>query len=589
MAVLSVEAQGEGLQYQWYYRDRPNGALTKSTVTSSTYRLTVKAAYVDRELYCVITDAHGNQVVTDTVRLLKPREPLTITRQPVPARAAIGETAAVTVEASGEGLHYQWYFRNTPDGALSKSSITGNTYRVTVTKSNAQRVVYCVITDGYGNKVTSDTVALRTDEVLPVYYPTLADALAQTNAVSSPADAVAQANETTVTLLQDTSLTESLVTAADVVLDLNGHSVSGTIYPLVRVDSGSCTIRNGSITLSADGSGTESAPAVVITVASGAGLDMENAAVTALDTANGTVTGILTESGSMLTLTETDVTVTAEKSLGNIGVNAKGEAVLRNCSVIAEADYTGANGKYTSYSKGIVSMAPLELYGCYVWGSHCGVSPLGSIYVNGGTYAGYGHGAFYLNGAGTTNYIYNATIKWAGMRAGTAADSVAGTNNSAMYIGSASNITTYFDGCTFSANSSANKSYCIVLRNSGGETNNSVYVSNSSFKNYNKYAYRTNDVPVERKLFAYSGVGNTYAGKVFQYTRNGFYTNESYAPVAAVKTASIRPSETVNIGDMVGYTLTVTNNSRQEKIVTVSDGIPADTTLISGGDTVNGQ
>ena len=59
-ATLRVEALGEGLRYQWYYRDAGSLEFTKSTVRKSTYALTVKPTNVNRELYCVITDAKGN-------------------------------------------------------------------------------------------------------------------------------------------------------------------------------------------------------------------------------------------------------------------------------------------------------------------------------------------------------------------------------------------------------------------------------------------------------------------------------------------------------------------------------------------------
>lgn len=536
-ATVSMEVQGVGLSYQWYYRDLPGGSLTKSTITSKNYSLTVKPINVNRELYCVITDSLGNQVRTETVKLVLPlEETLELVKQPVSSHAAIGETASVSVEARGEGLRYQWYFRNTPDGALSKSSITGSTYCVTVSKSNAQRVVYCVITDGHGNQVTTDTVALRTDEVLPVYYTSLADALAKTNGRTSPEGAVALVNEATITLLQDTALTAPLSVTGDISLELNGFAVSAELFPMFCVESGTCTIRNGSISLSSDGTGTEKAPAVAITVASGATLEMENTVVTVLDAANGTVNGILTESGSMLTLTGTDVTVTTGKSLGNIGVYANGEAVLRDCSVIAEADYTGASGKYTSYSKGIVAKASLELYDCYVWGAHCGFTAYDRVYVNGGTYEGYGHGAFYLCGSGVTSYLCNAAFNWAKMRKGTTADSVAGTNNSACYIGGGSNATAYFDNCSFKGNNSASKSYGLVLRSSGGEANNTAFVSNSTFKSYNKYAYRIGSTDKDTNIRVYSGVGNTFSGRTFNYTSRGISTEESYAQIIADNT-----------------------------------------------------
>jgi len=539
-ATVSMEVQGVGLRYQWYYRDLPDGSLTKSTITASDYSLTVKPINVNRELYCVITDAHGNRVTTDTVKLLQPlTQELKILRQPQSACAAIGERATLSMEVQGEGLSYQWYYRNTPGGALSKSTVTSAAYSVTVTASNAQRVLYCVITDGHGNKVTTDTVPLRTDRALPSYYATLTDALTDTNASPSPEGAVAEVTRepgsTTVKLLQDTTLTESLTLSAAVALDLNGHTVSSAVFPMIRVEAEDCTIRNGSIVLSSDGSGTANAPAVAITLASGAHLEISDGAVTVTDSANGTVNGISTAAGSTLVLNRTDVTVTTGKSLSNAAISSLGKAVLRDCSVIAEADYTGANGAYTSLSRGIYAKGPLELYDCYVWGAHSGVSATGSVYVNGGTYEGYGHGGFYLSASGEATYFCNAAFNWAVMRPGTVADSVAGTNNSAFYLGSASSITAYFDNCSFKSNK-VSKSYCLTMRSSGGESNNTVYVSNSTFTGYQRYAYRIGNTETTKNLLVYSGVGNSYGIRVFNYLAKGIYTEDSYAQIIADNT-----------------------------------------------------
>lgn len=65
-----------------------------------------------RELYCEITDAYGNSVKTDTVRLPAPKDGPVITVQPVPYSATIGEKATVFVEAEGDFLSYRWYYRD---------------------------------------------------------------------------------------------------------------------------------------------------------------------------------------------------------------------------------------------------------------------------------------------------------------------------------------------------------------------------------------------------------------------------------------------------------------------------------------------
>ncbi len=159
--MVEVQAEGEGLKYQWYFRKPGATKWSKSGVTDNTYDDVMTKARADREVYCVITDANGNKVTTDIVKLICiPGEELAIVKQPVNGEAVLGERYCVTVEAKGEGLKYQWYFRNAGSEKWSKSGVCDNTYDDVMTKARAGREVYCVITDAYGNKVTTEVVKL---------------------------------------------------------------------------------------------------------------------------------------------------------------------------------------------------------------------------------------------------------------------------------------------------------------------------------------------------------------------------------------------------------------------------------------------
>jgi len=112
----------------------------------------------------VITDKYGNSVTTDTVtlRMETGATELKITKQPEDVTVAEGETATVTVEVQGEGLTYKWYYKN-PKGDVFflTNSFTGDTYSVVMNTSRSGRQIYCVITDQYGNTVTTNTVTLK--------------------------------------------------------------------------------------------------------------------------------------------------------------------------------------------------------------------------------------------------------------------------------------------------------------------------------------------------------------------------------------------------------------------------------------------
>jgi len=155
----TVKAQGDGLKYQWYYTvGGSSDTFTKSSITTATYFTTMDASKAGRKVYCVITDKYGNSATTNTVTLgIK----VSITKQPASVVVNSGETVNVSVAAKGDGLKYQWYFTsNGRTDEFMRSSTTSATYSTTMNETRAGRKIYCVITDLYGNTVTTKTVTL---------------------------------------------------------------------------------------------------------------------------------------------------------------------------------------------------------------------------------------------------------------------------------------------------------------------------------------------------------------------------------------------------------------------------------------------
>ena len=108
----------------------------------------------------MITDKYGNSIKTKTATLTM-QTPLKITKQPVSVTVASGSQAKVTLTAAGDGLKYQWYVKNAGATTWGKSSLTGNSYYVTMKSTTKNRQVYCVVTDKYGNSVKSNVVTLK--------------------------------------------------------------------------------------------------------------------------------------------------------------------------------------------------------------------------------------------------------------------------------------------------------------------------------------------------------------------------------------------------------------------------------------------
>ena len=155
-----VEAIGDGLTYRWYSCNVGASKFSGSSVRESVYSVEMKSGRSGRQVYCVITDAAGNKVVTDTVTLTE----LKITNNSELEEVyyvAKGEEVNIKIEAQGEGLTYKWYSRNATASKFSASStLTTDTYTVKMTAARSGRQIYCVVTDAFGNKVQSKTITL---------------------------------------------------------------------------------------------------------------------------------------------------------------------------------------------------------------------------------------------------------------------------------------------------------------------------------------------------------------------------------------------------------------------------------------------
>lgn len=155
----SVIATGDGLTYQWYYRNPGKTEFLPSSVKKAEYSTTITASNAGRQVYCVIKDKYGNELKTNTVTL---GMALSVSAQPQNVSAEIGKTVSTSVKATGDGLTYTWYVKNPGGVKFTKSSITKNTYSFKMTEEKDGRQVYCVIKDKYGNEFGTDVVKLGT-------------------------------------------------------------------------------------------------------------------------------------------------------------------------------------------------------------------------------------------------------------------------------------------------------------------------------------------------------------------------------------------------------------------------------------------
>ncbi len=263
------------------------------------------------------------------------------------------------------------------------------------------------------------------------------------------------------------------------------------------------------------------------------------------DSKSGTVYGIYSK--GTLNLANSEINISSEKEnafgidnwmegkIENTTVNVNSDAkntigisnatgikiTLANVNVFADA--ISSDGPNNSI--GITNHGEMMFYSGSVYGLHSGLqnSAGAKLYVYGGTFDGYGHGGIYFaQGPNGEAYVENATLKSGEYKGQHDESKFSLSHGGSFYIGGGtaannSNNKVYMNGCTITSV----KGTMGVLRGSDGETNNQLYISNSTIENGKKMRIDEN-----QKLFVGKGTNITEAN-VSSVDRVEF-TNEEY-------------------------------------------------------------
>ena len=129
-ASVKITAVGDNLKYTWYVKNSGASKFGKSSVKTATYSATMSSSVKGRQVYCVVTDKYGKSVQSKTVTL---RMAATITKaNATTVYAQSGKKASVKVTATGDGLKYAWYYKNSGSKKFTKASVTSATYTATM-------------------------------------------------------------------------------------------------------------------------------------------------------------------------------------------------------------------------------------------------------------------------------------------------------------------------------------------------------------------------------------------------------------------------------------------------------------------------
>ena len=369
---------------------------------------------------------------------------------------------------------------------------------------------------GAVDKKTVDAISVALEYAMTLllnkvsYYSTVGAAVNDvnagtigTNANATKDDAVAAVcmvdGKPFVALLKDTTEATRLKPAVDMTINLGGHTLSANDACCFAVDGGTLTIdgRMAGSTIVMN----RTTNAVIAQIPANKGNIVVNGgtysvyadnggticAFYLLTGNNGTFTDctIIAESntttakaisgGANMTITNSKITAKSanEKAHGAI---ISGDVTISDCDIRAYSNYLGKEDGtgFASSSVGVNNTGTLTIKDCYVYGTHSGMQNNGTVYVDGGIYESYGHGGIYFSGEGTTSYCCNAILRDCDAPDGY--NCTHQRNGAGFYIGSDSNVSVYMDNCYIWG---YNASQVIAMRNTSGEQNNTLYISNS--------------------------------------------------------------------------------------------------------------
>ena len=332
-------------------------------------------------------------------------------------------------------------------------------------------------------------------------------------------------------LTQDIVLTENLDILKDLVINLNGYSITTidctisvvdganvtikgakenskmvhqatTNIPMIDVVNGNLNLESGLYTSTTNGLGTADEMFGLIEVQNGSSLTANNANIYAKDENGGIIAAVIVNDGATLAGNGSEFTADSKTGLNSAAVYSYGDVELTDCRLIGKSNHTAAGNAYTATARGLMGESGnVTLNNCYAYGSHSGATVKGVLIVNGGTYEGYGLGGLFVAANEGPSYIMDANLQMADMLEGYESDDVAGTNGAGLYIGSNSNVVVYMDNCQIYG-----RIQPIVLRGSSGEQNNHLYISNSSINlDYSNYGVR-----LDKGGYLHIGKGNNF-------------------------------------------------------------------------------
>lgn len=149
------DTDGDQIQLNWQAKAAGTGSIQ------------IVSAHVDHSDNAPVQDTAVADIETGSVEVtvVSSEEPVdfAIVNHPVDYEGPIGSVGSFHVDATGEGLTYQWYYTRSGKNWY-KSDLVGNqtdTVEVPFTKTRVGQMYRCEVSDKYGNRLTSEIAVMR--------------------------------------------------------------------------------------------------------------------------------------------------------------------------------------------------------------------------------------------------------------------------------------------------------------------------------------------------------------------------------------------------------------------------------------------
>ena len=164
LVTFTVEAQGEGLIYQWFYRSPGKTTWYPSAKFDGPVATVEMTAKRDgQSYYCVVTDENGESLSSEAATMTLTPPAAEIISHPQNQAVKLGANAVFAVETTGKNLAYQWQYRQPGKTSWYDSSAEGAdtpTLTIQATSRRDGQSYRCIVTDEHGNVLTSEAATL---------------------------------------------------------------------------------------------------------------------------------------------------------------------------------------------------------------------------------------------------------------------------------------------------------------------------------------------------------------------------------------------------------------------------------------------